>query len=312
MTAELALVANPDDIAALPAEQRGQMITRALVESKSWLAVATKGTDPTPVAEFKAWAATVAEMTRQKGLSEEIQLNAQEMVRRAERGIGLVVKQGQEAGVVRGSGDRINPANQHGPSAATNNVKSSESPSPKDFFANNREYVDANDMTTGVSEEDFEEAIEEAREERNLTRRNVARKTRERSGRAAEPRDTRPDKLARLDPVEQVRLLAANGQSSRQIAEELGVDAAYVRKLAKQEHIDIGADRLVGKTHHIDSTRVVEEAVNALQGIEYTLSLLTDADYDAFAPSQVKAWLGALNEPARSIRILVKELNRRV
>jgi hypothetical protein len=46
---------------------------------KSWLAVATKGTDPTPVAEFKAWAATVAEMTRQKGLSEEIQLDAQEI-----------------------------------------------------------------------------------------------------------------------------------------------------------------------------------------------------------------------------------------
>ena len=303
MTAELALVANPDDIAALPAEQRGQMITRALVESKSWLAVATKGTDPTPVAEFKAWAATVAEMTRQKGLSEEIQLDAQEMVRRAERGIGLVVKQGQEAGVVRKAGERDAPtANQHGSNLGpVNNVDRS---SPGDFFANKREAVDSRDMTAGVSEEDFEEAIEEAREERNLTRRNVARKTRARSGRAAEPRDTRPDKLARLDPVEQVRLLAARELSSRQIAEKLGVEAAYVRKLAKQEQIDIRAD--------VNPERVVQGVVNGLQGTDYVLKLLTDADYDAFAPSQVKAWLGALNEPARSIRILLKELNRRV
>jgi hypothetical protein len=43
-------------------------------------------------------------------------------------------------------------------------------------------------MTVGVSDEVFDEVIDEAREEGNLTRRNVAAKARERSGRP--PRGT--------------------------------------------------------------------------------------------------------------------------
>lgn len=105
MSTQLAVVTSPDEIAGLPPKQRGELITRALVESKQWLAIATKGTDPTPIAHFKAWAATVAEMTKQKGLAEDIQLDALEMVRRAERGIGLAIRNGQGVGAIAKSGD---------------------------------------------------------------------------------------------------------------------------------------------------------------------------------------------------------------
>ncbi len=204
MTTELVLITNPDEIAALPTEQRGQLITNALVESKRWLAVATKGTDPTPIQEFKAWAATVAEMTRQKGLSEEIQMDAQEMVRRAERGIGLVVQQGQEAGVVRTVGR--SEFGQVSPSVHDVSSRESSLPSPKEFYATTREYVDARDMSVDVTDEDFEEVLQEAREEGNLSRRGVAAKARERSGREVVPRDTHPDKAQIEDVPKRKRL----------------------------------------------------------------------------------------------------------
>ena len=45
--------------------------------------------------------ASVVEMTKQLNLSREIQLDAQEMVRRAERGVGLAVRNGQVDGTVQ-------------------------------------------------------------------------------------------------------------------------------------------------------------------------------------------------------------------
>jgi hypothetical protein len=174
---------NPDEIAALPVEQQGKMVTLALQESKSWLATAVKATDPTQVQAFKAWAATVAEMVHQRQLSEEIQMDAQEMMRRAERGVTLVVREGQRSDppTVRRTGN--NPG-------STNDT--STLPPPSGFYASKREQVDSYDMTDGVRDAAFEEALEEARAEGNLSRRNVARKSRQRSGRETVPRDTHP------------------------------------------------------------------------------------------------------------------------
>lgn len=302
MTAELAVISNPDEIANLPAEQRGQLITRALVESKQWLAVATKGTDPTPIAHFKAWAATVAEMTKQKGLAEDIQLDALEMVRRAERGIGLAIRNGQESGDIRKpvSGDGRFHGNRH--------TKASQVPlenltSPSDFFSGGGTQHETYAMTDGVSEEQFEDALEEAREEKNLSRRNVVRKIKG---------DADPIQLPPAQRVRQIEDLAAQRYSSRQIAHQLNITAERVRELARRHGVEIPADRVVGKTKQIDPERVVRETVYSLEGLRQGLNLVSTEDMDGFTSEQVREWLSSLNESLRCLRHLVKELNQRV
>lgn len=280
---------NPDDIASLPANQRGAVITQALTESKSWLAVATQATDPTPIAEFKAWAATVAEMTRQKGLAEEIQLDALEMVRRAERGIGVTIRNGQEAGEIRNQGERPVPGNSSKSPVSGFGLRTDELAEGPYVFAD------------GVADDEFEEALGEAREEKNLSRANVVRKVRGIAGPL-----TTTEKLARI------REMAREGHTSRQIAPTLGISDQRVRWLARQHEIDISADRVTSRTRQIDPERVVRATVETLQGVEFGLNLLTEDDYDAFTPEQVRAWIGALNEPARAIKALLRELNRRV
>lgn len=305
--ADLVPLTNPDDIANLPLAQRGEVITRALEESKSWLAVATKGTDPTPIAEFKAWAATVAEMTRQKGLAEDIQLDALEMVRRAERGIGVAIRNGQAAGEIRQRGDSRGPQSPYmrggrlvhvqQPDAAGNTSKMSPAAfgTPRDELARG-----IYPLTDGVTEGDFEEALSEARAERNLSGANVRRKVRAATG----PR-------TRAEKAERIREMAADGYSSRQMSDTLATSDGTIREIAREHGVDIPADRVTTRTKRIDPERVVQETVNTLQGIEYGLGLLSQADYDAFNPEQVRTWLGALNTPSRAIRVLLKELNRR-
>lgn len=164
----------PFDPAAIEsAEDAAALVTNALIESKAWLAVAVTRTDPTPIAEFKAWAATVAEATRQKGLAEEIQLDATEMVRRAERGIGVAIRNGQSAGVIKtqGQGGGQPPHSQR-PRVDSDKL------APTDFASNSElsgNHTGIYSITDGVTDERFEQAIADAKDERNLSRANVSR-----------------------------------------------------------------------------------------------------------------------------------------
>ena len=120
------------------------------------MAVATRGTDPTPVAEFKAWAATVAEMTRQKGLAADIQHDAQEMVRRAERGIGLTIRHGQDEGEITRTGQHV--GNQHtGAVGRVPEENSSNLTAPADFLKRGKEMTETYDLTDEVTDTQFED-----------------------------------------------------------------------------------------------------------------------------------------------------------
>lgn len=177
MSTDIALISNPDEIAQLPAEQQAVMVTHVLAQAKSWLDVAVKGTDPRPLKEFKAFVASIAEITRQKELAEDIQLDAQEMVRRADRGLGLAIRNGQDAGTVRTRSDNARPdASSRAEEASTEKLN------PSDFFSGGGHQSETYAMTDGISDEDFDEVLADARAEKNLTRANVVRKSRARSG----------------------------------------------------------------------------------------------------------------------------------
>jgi hypothetical protein len=300
MTVPALVASTPDEIACLPMEQRGAIITQALEESKSWLAVATKGTDPTPIAEFKAWAATVAEMTRQKGLAQDIQEDALEMVRRAERGIGVAIRNGQEAGEIRKHGE---VGNGRGVEIQGPDFYSRRRPTEAAGVKHPSGLEGAYSMTDGITDEEFEESLTEARAEHNLSRANVARKAQGKSETA---------RLNRAQKADKIRELAEQGYSSRQMAGPLDTSAMTVREIARDHEIDIRADRLQPRSRQINPRRVVEQTVFALEGVRSALELLEPDDLDELPPSDLWEWLKSLNESMRALRQLTKEIKNHV
>jgi len=176
---ELVPTANLDMIDQLAPGAREIAVTGLLDRARTWLATAVQATEPRPASEFKAWITTIHEVTKQLGLSKAIQWDAQELVRRAERGVGKAIREGQENGSVVKVG-AIGGGGWHGDAAATSRKSSYvllDRPTdfvPKGELSNNGAGIYT--MTDGVTDEQFEEAVTEAKAEENLSRANVVRK----------------------------------------------------------------------------------------------------------------------------------------
>src|SRR5262249_14426069 len=160
-------------------------------------------------------------------------------------------------------------------------------------------------MTDGVTDADFETALGQARSDRDLSRANVVRKIRQRRGTPPAPGEQVPDPADRSPQAavrrrELIGEFAAHGLSSAQIGERLGVGGDRVRQVAREHHITIRADAVLGRTRRLDSGRIVREAVHALEGLVMSVELADPAGLD---PDQAAAWAASM---ARSIRALSK------
>jgi len=201
-------------------------VTAYLSQARTQLALAVEMTGPAAVAALKAEIATAAEATKQLGLSKEIQQDAQEMVRRAEYALGKAIRAGQESGEVRARGERVERNNQHGQVAVpVDNRNSKVSPydfaKPDELHGNGDNNIYA--MADGVSHEQFEEALTDARDEGNLSRANVVRKV----------QGVKSDKLAPADRLNKIGDMADAGHTSDQIAKAVGASEKWVRRLAE-------------------------------------------------------------------------------
>ena len=216
-----------------------------LIRARDWLATAVEMTGPEQIAAAKAEIATAAEATKQLGLSKEIQLDAVEMVRRAEYALGKAIRKGQAQGTIRTQSDGI--SNQR--------VTRDESLSRVTDFGTYGEMYGRDgksgiltlaDETPGPAE--FEQAITEAKAEGNLSRANVARKA---SGEPrATPRRALPDQF---------------------------FDAAYdltkvterIDRLVSDDRFPQNAEK-VGAKHRTDLLRAVELLTKALDRLSVT------------------------------------------
>lgn len=179
VSGELVPAANMAALEHLDPLHRELAITNMLGEARQWLAHAVEATEPRPAAEFKAMVASIAEVTKQFGLSKEIQLDAVKMVYRAERGVGLAIREGQDNGSVVKSGDVGGGGRGGNAAAATRAGYYQKLDRPTDFatageLSSNGTGIYA--MTDDVSDAQFEEALDEAENEGNLSRANVVRK----------------------------------------------------------------------------------------------------------------------------------------
>lgn len=322
-------VIEPADVEA--AADPAQYVVQACERAKTWLAHALEHGGIEEIVELKSQAEAIRIYTMQKQLGKDAELSAAEIVRRAERGLGLAVRRGQRRGEIARHGEGGGPKRDYSRvrdgQAETVRVdpnRDATKMSPGQFFAHAQERVDAYLMADNATDEQFDTAIEDGKAEGNLSRASVVRRVRSRRE-AQEARDNAmsaedldadvdewipaandrgPKAFARRREL--IRDLAGKAWTSRQIGERINITPDGVRKIARDEGIAVPADEVMGGTRQkIDSTRIVRETVNGLEGLEIALDLVS---YDDLDRSEIEHWTTSLTT---SIRIL-NRLNKRL
>lgn len=291
MTAELAAWTNAADIER--AADPGEFVVQACERAKQWLVEALEHGDIEQIVELKSQAEAIRIYSMQKQIGKDAELSAAEIVRRAERCIGVAIRRGQEAGEIQRQGDNRHTLG----SGDTTSFK----PSPTDYAAPHE--LSSNgagiyQMTDGVSEEEFDAAVDAAKADRNLSRANIVRKIR--------------DAASVLSPAERPQAiadLAGQGYSSRQISKRLGLRDDSVREIARQHSIRIRADEVVSRSRRHDSNRIVRETVHALDGLVMGIGLV---DFDDLNPDEIGDWTISLANSIRALNRLNKKMKEMV
>jgi hypothetical protein len=310
MAADLALAADPQvvDRSADPAG----FVVAACERAKAWLRQALEHGEIEQIAEIKSQAEAVRVYTAQKQLGKDAQLAAVEIVRRAERGIGLAIRRGQHNGQIARRGERGSRGAPGVHGGNPGDRRGDHLGSPASFFRHGDERADAYAMTGGVCDTDFEGALGEARSEGNLSRANVVRKIRQRHGDPPAPGGQVPDPAHRSPEAaarrrELIGAFAAGGMSSRQIGERLGIGDDRVRQLSHEHGIGIRADAVLGWTRRPNSGRIVRETVHALEGLVMGVEL---ADPGGLDPAEAAAWAASMTRSIRALSKFARQLKQ--
>ncbi|MBP5800779.1 hypothetical protein J2D78_01650 [Microbacterium maritypicum] len=276
---------------SLPKEQQELAVTMMLDQGRQWLVRALEATNPTrEVADFKAFVATVAEAAKQKKLSEDIQIDAVEMVRRSERALGVAIRKGQDAGEITTKGNRENYGGPHHRQSLNKTLSS-----PTDFLPHGNDRMATYAMTDDVTDEQFESVLAEAKDEGNLSRSNVVRKIK------ALPTFSE----AQSEKWQTVADLANDRLTSAQIAKRVGMTEDGLRAGARRKGITFPADEVLGKTKRINGLDVLERIVASIEADESVLGLV---EFESITPEQAAELLQRLTSPLRAINRMKNRL----
>lgn len=273
----------PTDADLSLARDPGARIIVSCERAKEWLAAALAGDDMERISEIKSQAEAIRVYTIQRQLGKDAELSAAEIVRRAERCIGLAIRKGQAEGRINTRGDQR--SDQHREKTLV---------SPSVYLAPGDATVNAYAMADNVSDEAFEAAIGEAKAEGNLSRANVVRKVR------GEPK---------LEDGPRLAALIAEGNTSHQIAALLGISRSAVMIRAKKAGLDIHADRVVGKTRRIDPERVLRSFAETLESLAPSCEQIEPEKIDR---AVVAECLGLIDDACRAIGRLRSRLRRAI
>lgn len=103
----------------------------------------------------------------------------------------------------------------------------------------------------------------------------------------------------------QIRTMAREGYTSRQICAAVQLSRESVRTYAKRDGIDIYADRAVGKTVRHDSTRIVSRIVMDAENLIEGTELINYGDLD---PAQIPEWLRSLQQSRDNLGKFIRRL----
>lgn len=283
-------------------------VTGMLDQAKQWLDRAMEATNPArEVADFKAFVATVAEAAKQKKLSEGIQLESTEMVRRSERALGVAIRKGQDAGEV---------ANTATAAAAREARKRTESTashldavvSPNEFFSHHQERADTYNMTDNVSDEQFEEAVADAKFEENMSRANVVRhvkQIKERDERVAlssaahrEDMQAWHESLAERYQLPRLAFDAEGHERHESLAAFQG--AATSRYGVKYRHTE--------KSYAKHAAQSGDWLERSSMNLEVALDVLSHIDFSTITPEQATEALQRIESVPRQLNLFIRTL----
>jgi len=111
--------------------------------------------------------------------------------------------------------------------------------------------------------------------------------------------------VGRQQRLDQIRTMAADGYTTRQICAAVGYTNETVHKLAKRNGIDIAADRVVGKTLRHDSNRIVSQIVMDAENLIAGSDLI---DYAELATGQIPDWLKSLKHSRDALSAFIRRL----
>lgn len=260
--------------AAASVQRSAQGVVDILTHARDWLASAVEMTGPAEIAAAKVSIVTAETYARELRLSKEIQEDAKEMVRRAEYALGRSIRKGQAEGTINRHGNGGTGANQYRGAEVAAPSTSAKS-SPYDFAKHTDLYGDGREGGNGVlamaeaTPEQFDAALDAAKDEGNQSRANVVRKIRNIKDGGPETRDQRARKISEL---------AQQGYSSRQIAPLVGIGEQAVAYIVRDYGIDVPADQFVKNRRRIKSSEVVENVIATIEAAIFSLELINPSE----------------------------------
>lgn len=245
-------------LAGVSVEQREAEITATLEQSAQLLTLVSQATDPARFASAgKAAAEMAAQYAKRLDVSKDMVLDAQVQQRRWEKALWDAVEEGQRRGDIatRSSAARESALEREALKRGEQGVADSNSlPRISDFMTTSERtshhatgrYGIA-EMSTGVSDADFMEALSDARDEGNVSRANVVRKIKEAKGTApaAEPTRKGDPKRAKKQ-IDTLRRLVNSLEGTQIILDDFaraGLDPAITDEEANE--IIAGLDTFV-------------------------------------------------------------------
>lgn len=227
-------------------------VTVMLSHARTGLLAAIAAQDLPQIVQYKAKAAAIHEIAKQVRLGKDMQLDAAELVRRAERGLGVAIREGQDRREIIARG--TNPGNQY-TSEEDRITAFSKIARPTDFATADELSGGRSDgiyaMTDGVSDAQFEEAVTEAKTEGNLSRANVARKCKAKSKPVVDANDPLIDaQVAEPEPTQPKKRLTKH-DSTEMLANINGMLNGIVESLPFIDPAEIDADNSKPVIHNI-------------------------------------------------------------
>lgn len=210
-------------------------VVQTLERAKVWLAHALDHGDIESIVELKSQAEAIRIYSMSKQLGRDAELSAAEIVRRAERGIGLAIRKGQAAGEIRKQQDTRSFG------AGRDGVRDANSVSPKTWLTSGTQITETYAVTDGVSNDQFETALGKARAEGNMSRSNVVRQVQ------AVTTGARPTERNRR----------ALPEAFRDASYDLAKAAERVARLAQDDRFPRNAEQ-VGRTCRHDLLRAAD------------------------------------------------------
>lgn len=287
-------------------------VTGMLDQAKQWLDRAMEATSPArEVSEFKAFVATVAEAAKQKKLSESIQLESTEMVRRSERALGVAIRKGQDAGEIETPVEARGRAGQI--ARGTHQIVADDlmKPKPTDYASAHelsRSQGGIYDMTDDVSDSQFEEAIADAKFEENMSRANVVRHVKQIKDRdervalsaAAHRADMQSwhQSLAERYPLPRLAFEAEGHERHETIA--AFQSAATSRYGVKYQHTE--------KSYAKHAAQSQDWLARSSMNLEVAIDVLTHIDFSTITQEQAVEALQRIESVPRQLNLYIRSL----